>query len=63
MAQVDPKWRKAPNTENSALFQNGTWTQVPYHPSMNLIGCKWVFRIKRKYGVTIECYKDRLVAK
>lgn len=29
----------------------------------NLVGCKWVFRIKRKPDGTIEMYKARLVAK
>jgi hypothetical protein len=30
---------------------------------MNFIGCKWVFRIKRKADGTIDRYKARLVAK
>ena len=30
---------------------------------MNIVGCKWVFRIKRKVDGTIDRYKARLVAK
>lgn len=36
---------------------------VPPHPSLNLVGCKWVFQIKRHPDGTIERYKARLVAK
>ncbi|KAM1382347.1 hypothetical protein ACFX2F_034822 [Malus domestica] len=35
----------------------------PSLPSHNLIGCKWVFRIKRHPDGTIDRYKARLVAK
>jgi hypothetical protein len=28
---------------------------------MNIIGCKWVFKIKQKSDVSIERYKERLV--
>jgi hypothetical protein len=34
--------------EFNALLKNGTWTLVPHKPSMNIVGSKWVFRIKRK---------------
>jgi hypothetical protein len=34
--------------EYAALLKNGTWHLVPYKPRMNLIDCKWVFKIKRK---------------
>ncbi|KAM1227837.1 hypothetical protein ACFX2J_007008 [Malus domestica] len=49
--------------EYNALLTTGTWSLVPSHPSQNLVGCKWVFRIKRKADGTIDRYKARLVAK
>lgn len=36
---------------------------VPSDPSYNVVGNKWVFRIKRKADGTIERLKARLVAK
>ncbi|XP_026444314.1 uncharacterized protein LOC113344582 [Papaver somniferum] len=60
-AQADPKWRKASDDEYSALLKNGTWILVPYDPSMDLVGCKWVYRIKRR--ASIERFKARLIAK
>lgn len=49
--------------EVNALLKNGTWSLVPFHPSINLIGCKWVYHIKYKADGTIERHKARLVAK
>jgi hypothetical protein len=51
------------NEEFDALLKNGTWSLVSPSPSMNIVGCKWVFRIKKKADGTIERYKARLVAK
>ena len=51
------------NNEFDALFTKGTWTLVPAGPHMNLVGCKWVYRIKRKTDGSIECYKARLITK
>uniref|UniRef100_A0A2N9FSQ2 Uncharacterized protein n=1 Tax=Fagus sylvatica TaxID=28930 RepID=A0A2N9FSQ2_FAGSY len=62
-ASKQPQWRSAMNTEFTALLNNGTWTLVPSKPHVNLVGCKWVFRIKRHADGSIERYKARLVAK
>lgn len=62
-AKDDPNWRGAMDAEYHALQKNRTWSLVPSSPHMNLVGCKWVFRIKRKPDGTIERYKARLVAK
>ncbi|KAI5328775.1 hypothetical protein L3X38_028172 [Prunus dulcis] len=62
-AVKDPLWRQAMSNEFNALIRNGTWELIPSLPSQNLIGCKWVFRIKRHPDGTIDRYKARLVAK
>ncbi|MCI07133.1 retrovirus-related Pol polyprotein from transposon TNT 1-94 [Trifolium medium] len=46
-----------------ALMKNGMWTSVPRNESNNLVGCKWLFRIKRNPDGSIARYKARLVAK
>ena len=49
--------------EIMALKKNGTWTLVPYSPSVNIVGNKWVFKVKHDmYGKFQRC-KARLVAK
>jgi len=57
------KWKQAMQTEFNALLQNQTWTLVPPQQAHNLVGCKWVFKVKRKADGSIERYKSRLVAK
>jgi len=50
-------------TEFNALLQNQTWTLVSPQQANNLVGCKWVFKVKRKVDGSIERHKARLVAK
>jgi histone deacetylase 1/2 len=62
-ALADLNWKKAMEEEYAALLKNGTWHLVPYRPGMNLRGCKWVFKFKRKADGSIDRYNGRLVAK
>jgi hypothetical protein len=58
-----PQWRKAMNCEFDALLQNQTWKLVSPSKAQNIVGCKWVFRIKRRADGLVERYKAHLVAK
>ncbi|PNX83073.1 hypothetical protein L195_g039111, partial [Trifolium pratense] len=58
-----PHWRDACSAEFDALMNNGTWTLVPRQANTNLVGCKWLFRIKRNPDGSVARYKARLVAK
>jgi len=49
--------------EIQALHSNHTWSLVPSHPSMNVIGSRWVYKIKRHADGRIDRYKARLVAR
>jgi len=49
--------------EIQALRANKTWSLVPFHPSMNVVGSRWVYKIKRRYDGSIERYKTRLVTR
>ncbi|GKV47491.1 hypothetical protein SLEP1_g54392 [Rubroshorea leprosula] len=62
-ALKEPVWRQAMSEEFTALVRQGTWELVPPTPDQHLIGCKWVFRVKRGKDGSIERYKARLVAK
>jgi histone deacetylase 1/2 len=56
-------WRKAMDAEYEALMNNKTWHLVPPQKGRNVIGCKWVYKIKRKKDGSLDRYKARLVAK
>lgn len=61
-AVVFPEWQRAMAEEYSALVQQGTWTLVPLPPQAPIIGCKWIFKIKRHSDGSVARYKARLVA-
>jgi histone deacetylase 1/2 len=51
------------DTEYQALAKNQTWHLVPRPKGKNIVGCKWVYKIKRKADGSVDRYKARLVAK
>ena len=54
---------KAIKEELYAHKKNNTWTIVNKCVAENLIGCRWVFKVKRDMNGDIDKYKARLVAK
>ncbi|KAL6333419.1 hypothetical protein AAG906_028604 [Vitis piasezkii] len=62
-ALKNPNCHTAIVKEYQALVRNNTWTLVSFHPSMNVIDSKWIFRVKYNSDGTIQHYKARLVAK
>jgi hypothetical protein len=57
------RWKEAMDKEIETLQKAGTWTTVPQPRDKNVVGSKWVFRVKRNADGSIDKYKARLVAK
>ena len=51
------------NAEIQALELNNTWVLTDFPQHKNVIGCKWVYKIKHRSDGSIERYKARIVAK
>ena len=51
------------DNEYHALMKNKTWHLVPPKRGLNVIDCKWVYKVKRKADGSLDRYKARLVAK
>ncbi|XP_049394571.1 uncharacterized mitochondrial protein AtMg00820-like [Solanum stenotomum] len=62
-AVKDDRWILAMQQEIYALEENGTWDIVDLPPGKNVVGCKWVFKIKYRVDGQVERFKARLVAK
>jgi hypothetical protein len=57
------QWQKAIEEELDSHKTNDTWTHVPSGRNQRVIGCKWVFKVKRDQDGEISRYKARLTAK
>ena len=62
-AVSQPYWREAMSNELTALMKHETWDLVLPHSNYKPVGCKWVFRVKRKADGSVDRFKACLVAK
>jgi transposase InsO family protein len=63
VASKHSSWCTAMDEEFQALQKQDTWSLVPLPSSKNVVGCKWVYKLKTHSDGTIARYKARLVAK
>lgn len=63
VAATQKSWQDAMQEEISALEKNGTWDLVMLPQGKQVVGCKWVFKVKYLADGSVERYKARLVAK
>jgi histone deacetylase 1/2 len=61
-ALATPEWRSAMQDEFTTLQRDATWRLVAPPVGQNVVGCKWIYKIKQKPDGTIDRYKARLVA-
>lgn len=55
------QWQKAIDDELNSLHVNNTWDIVKRPKNVNIVGCRWVFKLKPSSNGT--AFKARLVAK
>ena len=58
----DEKWIEEMNEEIKMIEKNDTWDLVEKLKSKDIIGLKWVYKIKYNKDGSIQKYKARLVA-
>ena len=56
------EWKQATDSEFNSLIENETWELVPLPEGKNIVGSKWVFKVKRDENGCTQRYKARLVA-
>ncbi|CAL9001424.1 unnamed protein product [Prunus brigantina] len=62
VASFSPQWKQAMQEEIDALHMQGTWSLVPNPGNKNIVGSKWIYKIKRNSDGFIARHKARLVA-
>ncbi|KAA3475181.1 Retrovirus-related Pol polyprotein from transposon TNT 1-94 [Gossypium australe] len=55
-------WKDTIHDELHALVRNYTWSLCTLPLHRKTIGCKWMFKVKKKVDGAVERYKARLVA-
>ena len=57
-----PQWLAAMEEEMRRIDELGTWELVLMPAEGNVVGCKWVYKVKRDQKGEVSRYKARLVA-
>ena len=58
-----PSWKDAMDHEMASLERALTWVSVLRPPGKNVVGSKWVYRLKHKADGNVDKYKARVVAR
>ena len=61
-SQHREEWLTAIRNELKSLIKAGTWRYSHQPAATNLVGCRWIFKIKRDKDGNISKFKARLVA-
>ena len=56
------QWKEAMKSEYSSLLKSDTWALVPPSGGKNIVGSRWVLKIKRYENGSIDRFKARPVA-
>ena len=56
------QWKNATDSEYESLLKNHTWDLVGLPEGKNVVGCKWIFKVKCNADGSVDRYKARLVA-
>lgn len=57
------EWKAAIQEELSSLHKNQTWHLEPLPEDKNVVGCKWIFKIKNTSLEEIPSFKAHLCTK
>jgi hypothetical protein len=62
-AMKEESWRKAMEDENEVIEKNRTWKLIDRPQDKEIIGVKWVYKVKYNVDGSVQRNKARLVAK
>lgn len=48
-----PQWQKFMQEEYNAVQTQGTWVLVPPPTDRSIVGCKWVYEVKKKIMMVV----------
>jgi hypothetical protein len=57
------QWKKYMKEEMDSLERNKTWDLVELPKDRKVVGCKWVYKLKKGVDDKVERYKEILVEK